>query len=156
MVPIVGVVRLEPSVLGGAVVADPSRDLLKVAVIDRVERPGPLRVGIVRGVGLTRGAIGVTSSAAPGCLVIVGSSDDDMLTAARALEGMGGGYVAVDRGWVRAACPLPIFGMMSDAPWEAVLGQLVAIDDAAVDLGCRWLSPFTLLASLGESLWTRP
>jgi adenine deaminase len=154
--PIVRVVRLEPTVLGGAVVADPSRGLLKVAVIDRAGRPGAVRVGMIRGVGLNRGAIGVTSGAAPGDLVVIGSSEDDILTAAQALEGMGGGFVAVDGGWVRAACPLPIYGMMSDAPWEAMLGQLCAIDDAAADLGCRWPSPFTMMASLGEALWTRP
>nr|WP_242424138.1 adenine deaminase C-terminal domain-containing protein [Frankia sp. EI5c] len=155
-VPRVGVVRLEPTLRDGVVVADPSRDLLKTAVLDRSGRADRVRVGMVRGIGLTRGALGATAVAAPGDMVIVGAGDADMLTAARALEGMGGGFVVVERGWVLAACPLPVAGLMSDAPWEAVLGQLAAVDTTARDLGCRLASPLRTLSQLGRELYVRP
>ncbi|WP_018503766.1 adenine deaminase C-terminal domain-containing protein [Parafrankia discariae] len=154
--PRVTVARVEPTLRDGVVVADPSRDLLKTAVLDRSGRADRVRVGMVRGLGLTRGALGATAGAAPGDMVIVGAGDADMLTAARALEGMGGGFVVVERGWVLAACPLPVAGLMSDAPWEAVLGQLAAVDTAARDLGCRLASPLRLIAQLGRELYVRP
>ncbi|CAI7976106.1 adenine deaminase [Frankia sp. Hr75.2] len=154
--PRVTVTRVEPTLRDGVVVADPSRDLLKSAVLDRSGRADRVRVGMVRGLGLTRGALGTTAGAAPGDVVIVGAGDADMLTAARALEGMGGGFVVVERGWVLAACPLPVAGLMSDAPWEAVLGQLAAVDTAARDLGCRLASPLRLIAQLGRELYVRP
>ncbi|WP_045877644.1 adenine deaminase C-terminal domain-containing protein [Pseudofrankia sp. DC12] len=149
-------VRIEPAVRNGLIVADPDHDLLKVAVVDRSGSPKPVRVGLLRGVGLTSGALGVTSTDPPGDLVLVGTNDADMLTAARALEGMGGGYVVIDRGWVQAACPLPVAGVVSDAPWEAVDGQLAAADAAAAAIGCRLAGPLQTLADLGAALFTRP
>lgn len=148
--------RVQPAVRNGLIVADPDHDLLKVAVVDRSGSQEPIRVGLLRGVGLTSGAIGVTSTDPPGDLVLVGTNDADMLTAARALEGMGGGYVVIDRGWVQAACPLPVAGIVSDAPWEAVDGQLAAADAAAAAIGCRLASPLQTLAELGSALFTRP
>jgi adenine deaminase len=150
------VVRVDPTVRDGRLAAHPERDQLKVAVVDRSGSAEPVRVGLVRGLGLTSGALGVTSLDAPGDLVLVGTNDADMLTAARALEGMGGGFVVVDRGWVQAACPLPVAGVVSDAPWEAVDGQLAGADAAAAAIGCRLPSPAQTLAELGTRLYTRP
>ncbi|MCL9762461.1 adenine deaminase [Frankia sp. AiPa1] len=150
------IARLVPTARGGLPVADPSRDLQKVAVFGRPQDAVPVEVGLVRGCGLVRGALGFTTAQAPGQLIVIGASDDDMLTAARAVEGMGGGFVVVDQGWVRAACPLPLLGLMSDAPWEAVLGELAAVDAAAADLGCRLPLPLRTLAGFGCLLHTRP
>ncbi len=94
----------------------------------------------------------MTTSVAPGDLAIIGVGDHDMMTAARALEGMGGGFVVVDRGWVLAACPLPVAGVMSDAPWDAVHDQLDGVNAAAAALGCTLAAPFLTLASLGQRL----
>ncbi|EIV93804.1 adenine deaminase C-terminal domain-containing protein [Frankia sp. QA3] len=149
-------VRVQPTVHGGYAVADPTRDLHKVAVFEQDGGGGPVDIGLIRGCGLSRGALGVSTAHAPGHVIVVGARDDDMLTAARAVEGMGGGFVVVDRGWVRAACPLPLLGLMSDAPWEAVLGELAAVDTAAADLGCRLPFPLRTLATLGRLLYTRP
>jgi adenine deaminase len=131
--------------------ADPRAGLLKTAVLRRGTEAAP-RVGFLRGLGLTRGAIGFTTGAAAGDLVVIGVDDYDLLTAARALEGMGGGFVVVDRGWVRAACPLPVAGTLSDAPWEALLGELRGVDEAVGELGCRISAPFQALRALGADL----
>ncbi|OHV29982.1 adenosine deaminase [Pseudofrankia sp. EUN1h] len=149
-------VRFEPTVRDGLIAADPEHDLLKVALVDRSGAHEPVRVGLVRGVGLTSGAVGVTITEPPGDLLLVGANDADLLTAARALEGMGGGFVVVDRGWVQAACPLPVGGVVSDAPWEAVDGQLAAADAAAMAIGCRLTAPLQTLADLGEALYVQP
>jgi len=154
-------VRVVPTVQAGQAIADPTRDLQKVAVFTDRGGPGaggdhPPEIGLLRGCGLSRGALGFTTGQAPGQMIVIGVRDDDMLTAARAIEGMGGGFVVVDQGWVRAACPLPLLGLMSDAPWEAVLGELVAVDTAAAAIGCRLPSPLRTLAALGLLLHTRP
>ncbi|CAO5231433.1 adenine deaminase C-terminal domain-containing protein [Frankia sp. AgKG'84/4] len=152
----VRVVRVVPTVREGRAVADATRDLQKVAVLGRAGGPETAEIGLVRGCGLSRGALGFTTAQAPGRVVVIGTRDDDMLTAARAVEGMGGGFVVVDQGWVRAACPLPLLGLLSDAPWEAVLGELAAVDTAAADLGCRLPFPLRTLARFGSQLHTGP
>ncbi|SNQ46414.1 Adenine deaminase [Frankia canadensis] len=153
----VRVARMAPTVRGEQVTADPTRDLQKVAVFSsQTGDGGSVEIGLLRGCGLVRGALGFTTGRDPGQVIIIGVRDDDMLTVARAIEGMGGGFAVVDQGWVRAACPLPLLGLMSDAPWEAVLGELVAVDTAATALGCTLPSPLRTLASLGRLLHTRP
>ncbi|WP_322755467.1 adenine deaminase C-terminal domain-containing protein [Frankia sp. Cas3] len=137
----------------GHAAADPGHDLLKVALVTRgADRAGGMRVGFIRGVGLRQGAIAMATSVAPGDLAVIGVADQDMMTAVRALEGMCGGFVVVDRGWVLAACPLPVAGLMSDASWEAVRDQLAGVDSAAAALGCTIPSPFLTLAPLGGQL----
>ncbi|HEV8635124.1 MAG TPA: amidohydrolase family protein, partial [Chloroflexota bacterium] len=46
-----------PSVRGGAIVADPARDLMKLAVVERHRATGRIGLGLVRGFGLRAGAL---------------------------------------------------------------------------------------------------
>ncbi|MGF7233833.1 MAG: adenine deaminase C-terminal domain-containing protein [Frankia sp.] len=135
----------------GGVVADPSRDVLKIAIVDRHEASDAVGVGFVRGFGLARGALAATTNDENGNIVVVGANDDDMLTALRALEGMGGGFVAVDRGWVRAACPLSVAGIVSDGTWEAALENVRGVNTVAAELGCQLEAPFLTLAFTGRT-----
>ena len=74
----------------------------------------------MRGFGLRCGAIASSVAHDAHNIVIVGSNDDDMLAALRAVETLGGGHVVVGQGAVRAQVPLPIAGLLSDQPVEAV------------------------------------
>ena len=77
----------------------PSRDLVKIAVIERHLGTGRIGLGFVRGFGLQRGAIASTVAHDAHNIVVVGVDDDDMVRAARRLGELGGGIVAVhDRG----------------------------------------------------------
>ena len=44
----------------GEVVADPERDLAKIAVVERYHATGRIGLGLVRGFGLRRGAVATT------------------------------------------------------------------------------------------------
>jgi adenine deaminase len=59
---------------------------------------------------------------------------------------MGGGLVAVSGGKVLASLPLPIAGLMSDAPVSQVNNQLEALLQAARSLGCQLPDPFMTLS----------
>jgi adenine deaminase len=71
-----------------------------------------------------------------------------MQAAVAAIARMGGGQVAVAGGEVRAACPLPIAGLMSDRPLEEVRNQVEALTRAAHELGCTLLDPFMTMSFL--------
>src|SRR5204863_5566831 len=73
----------EPLVRGGEALADPERDLAKIAVIERHLGTGRIGKGFVRGFGLTRGAIATTLSHDAHNLVVVGLSDGAMAYAVR-------------------------------------------------------------------------
>ena len=136
----------EPTVANGEAVADPDRDLLKLAVIERHHGTGNSGLAFVRGFGLKRGALASTVAHDSHNLVVVGVTDDDMRAAAAALVELGGGQVVVADGRVLAELPLPIAGLMSDEPLDTVAAAAAGLDRAAAALGCRLSAPFMTLS----------
>jgi adenine deaminase len=142
----------EPLVRGGEALADPQRDLAKIAVVERHLGTGRIGRGFVRGFGLQRGALGSTLSHDAHNLVVVGMSDAAMAYAVRRLANIGGGIVVVDGAEVLAELPLPVAGILSDAPLDEVVERSEAIVAAARGLGCEIDAPFQLLAFLALSV----
>ena len=142
----------EPAVSGGQVVADPERDQAKIAVVERHLATGRTGLGFVSGSGLQRGALASSVAHDAHNLVVVGMSDEDMAFAVQRLVEIGGGIVAVDDGRVLAECPLPIAGLLSDAPLADVVAQSRACNGAARQLGWKGATPFLTLSCLGLSV----
>jgi adenine deaminase len=143
---------VEPAVSDGYAVADPTRDLAKIAVIERHLGTGRLGIGLVRGFGLHGGALASTVAHDAHNIVVVGVDDHDMARAVRRLTEIGGGVVVVEDGGVRAELSLPIAGLLSEAPLDAVVEGSRRCIDAARRLGCRLESPFQTLAFLALSV----
>ena len=137
---------LPATVRDGFAVADPSRDLLKIAVIERHHASGGLGLGFIRGVGLERGAIAGTVAHDHHNLVVVGADDRSMRTAALAVAEAGGGQAVAVGDEVVSLLPLPIAGLMSDRPIEEVARRARELRDAARQLGSRLREPFMALS----------
>jgi adenine deaminase len=142
----------EPAQRGGEAIADPERDLAKIAVIERHLGTGRVGLGFVRGFGLRRGALASTLSHDAHNVVVVGVDDASMAHAVRRLANLGGGIVAVDGGELLAELPLPVAGILSDAPLAEVVAASEALVVAARELGCEIDAPFQLLAFLALSV----
>jgi adenine deaminase len=142
----------EPVVEGGQAVASPERDLAKVAVVERHLATGRVGLGFVAGSGLQRGALASSVAHDAHNLVVVGMSDQDMAFAIQRLAKLGGGIVAVENDRVVAECPLPVAGLLSDAPLADVIAQSRACNEAAHDLGWTGATPFLTLAFLALSV----
>ncbi len=142
----------DPLVVDRRAVSDPERDLVKLAVVERHLATGRVGTGFVSGSRLRRGALASTVAHDAHNLVVVGASDDDMVTAIDRLAEIGGGIVAVDGGRVVAECPLPVAGLLSDQPLDVVVAQSRACNDAAHDLGWSGATPFLTLAFLALSV----
>lgn len=145
---VTGELRIAALVREGAYAAAPSRDLLKLAVIERHRGSGNIGLGFVTGFGLRAGALASTVGHDSHNLAVVGAQDADMLAAARALEGAGGGQCAVRDGRLLALLPLPIAGLMSDRPAAEVIEAQRALLAAARELGCPHHDPFMPLSFL--------
>ncbi len=144
--------RERPAVRDGHVVADPSRDLLKMAVIERHTASGNIGLGLVRGFGLARGAIASTVAHDAHNIIVVGADDNDMLTAAVHLVKIRGGLCAVAGGQVLAELPLPIAGLLSDQTAAWVVEHLLKARAAAQELGCPLAHPFMTLSFMSLSV----
>ncbi|HZO72655.1 MAG TPA: adenine deaminase [Ktedonobacteraceae bacterium] len=144
--------QAEALIRDGEIVADPERDLLKLAVIERHHASQRVGLGLVKGFGLKRGAIASSVAHDAHNLVIAGVNDSDMLRAACALEEMGGGFVCVVDGVVRASVPLPLGGLVSPLPVAELVQLLRVLDETAAELGCTLDHPCMTLSFLSLSV----
>ena len=134
------------SIRNGCAVADPARDLLKMAVIERHRASVAVGLGFIQGFRLRRGALAGTVAHDHHNLVVVGADDDSMLTAARAVGGMGGGLAVAEGEQVIAQLPLPVAGLMSDRPVAEVRAAYDLLLGAARARGAAMHDPFMSLS----------
>jgi adenine deaminase len=137
--------RLPARVVDGAVVADPKRDILKIAVINRYGASSEVAVGFIKGFGLKAGAIASSVAHDSHNIVAVGVDDASLCAAVNLVIKSRGGISVVGRG-KRAVLPLPIAGLMSDADGRAVARRYTVLDAAAKQLGSKLDAPFMTLA----------
>jgi adenine deaminase len=142
----------EPTVHDGCAVADPARDLAKIAVLERHHATGRIGLGFVRGFGLQRGAFAGTVAHDAHNLIVVGVDDAAMDTAVGRLVELGGGLVVVDGARVIAELPLPVAGLLSDRSLAEVLSGSDVLNEAMVSLGVGFPHPFQVLAFLALSV----
>jgi len=142
----------DPARRDGQAVADPERDLAKMAVVERHRDTGRIGIGFVRGFGLRHGALASTHAHDAHNVVVVGVDDADMAAAVNRLRELGGGQVAVAGGEVVAEVPCPIGGLLSDLPVEEVAAQVHRIGEAAKELGATLPSPFMAMSFMALSV----
>jgi adenine deaminase len=131
----------------GQVLADPSRDLLKIAVVNRYADTPPA-VAFVRGVGMRHGAM--ASSVAHDChnIVAVGASDEDLARAVNLLIAHEGGISVVGPGGLEDVLPLPVAGLMSDGSAEDAAAGYARLTAQAKALGSGLHAPYMTLSFL--------
>ena len=140
----------EPRVEDGQAVA--GNGLAKIAVVERHLGTGRMAVGLVRGFELNSGALASTFAHDAHNIVVVGMEDHDMARAIARLTEIGGGVVVVEDRGVRAELPLPVAGLISEAPLDEVVAASRGCIEAAARLGCTLPSPFQTMSFLALSV----
>jgi adenine deaminase len=133
---------------GRLVVPDAERDLLKAAVLERHKATGNIGLGLVKGFGLKRGALASSVAHDSHNIVAVGASDEDIICAVDGLAGLHGGLVVSAGGEIIASLPLPVAGLLSLEPAEAVAARFEKVEQAARSLGTLPPAPFAILSFL--------
>src|SRR5207247_1376832 len=134
------------------VLDDPSRDLGKIAVLERHLATGRLGLGFASNVGLKRGAFASTVAHDAHNLVVLGADDGDMAACAARLAEIGGGIVIAEGGKAVEELPLPIAGLMSDRPLAEVHERLRSMERRLATMGSTMASPFMTLSFLALSV----
>lgn len=135
---------MEPCVDQGYFVSDPSRDLLKIVVVNRYQEAPPA-IGFIHQFGLKDGAIASCIAHDSHNIICVGVTDKDICQAVNAIiEHKGGISVA----WQdkTQTLPLPVAGIMSHDDGYAIAEAYVGIDRQAKQLGTTLDSPFMTLS----------
>ena len=133
---------------GNRLVSDPSRDLLKIAVVERHTGSGRIGLGMVRGIGLKQGALASSVAHDSHNIIVAGVTDADMAAAVGAVVEMGGGIAAAAGGRMAAGLPLPVAGLMSLEPVQSVSAAMDRLVAAAHDFGSGLKDPLMTLSFL--------
>src|SRR3954449_5922974 len=131
---------------------EPDEDVATIAVVERHLGTGRIGLGFVAGSGLQRGALASTVAHDAHNIIVIGRNVDDMARAVTRLGELGGGIVVVDGDQVAAELPLPVAGLLADAPLAEVIRRSLACNDAARALGWSGATPFLTLSFLGLSV----
>ena len=135
-------------IIDGFAQSDIENDILKIAVIERHRASGNIGLGFVKGFGLTSGAIASTVAHDSHNMIVIGTNDDDMYTAAVELVKSQGGKVVVENGKILAKLELPIAGLISDKPAADVIFQVAVLNKAVKQINCKIKDPFMSMAFL--------
>jgi adenine deaminase len=136
-----GAELMEPTVHDGELVADPERDLVKIAVVERHHATGRVGLGFATAVGLKRGAFASTVAHDAHNVVVLGVEDADMAACVTRLGEIGGGIVIADGGRVVAELPL-----------AEVNQRLTAMEQMLLDMGVTIRAPFMTMSFLALSV----
>ncbi len=132
----------------GQLEADLSRDLLKVAVLDRFDGEGKIFTGFIKGFKMTKGAFASSATWDLPGIVVVGTNNQDMAKAVNRIFELQGGIVICANGEILAELPLPIGGIISDLPLEVVADRMAEIQQKAIDLGIPFPDAHLTLTTL--------
>lgn len=127
-----------------------SKDILKIAVVERHKGTGHVGVGYLKGYGLQSGAVATSISHDSHNIIVVGTSEEEMAFAANEIIREQGGIVVTKDQKVVGKLKLPIAGIMSDAPLDEVNRELEDAKAAAYAMGVNPnIDPFMTLSFLG-------
>ena len=135
--------RLEATlpVVDGSVQADPGRDILKMAVINRHRPELELSTAFIQGLGLQNGAVASTYCHVHYNVLVIGTDDEQMVLAAKEIAELGGGVVVISDGKPVMSWALPLVGVFATDPLEKAQQDLAATNDALKGIGCKFSSP---------------
>lgn len=138
---------VDAKVKDGELVSDPSRDILKLVVLNRYQPGAAPAIAFVRNVGLQSGALASSVAHDSHNIVAVGVSDDDIAAAINEVVAHEGG-LSLARGSERAVLPLPVAGLMSNQDGYVVADQYTKLDQRAKALGSTLPAPYMTLSFL--------
>ncbi|WP_028749308.1 adenine deaminase [Rhizobium mesoamericanum] len=131
----------------------PPDDSTMIAVAHRHGRTdGRPRIGFLTGWGAWRGAFCTTVSHDSHNLTVFGGSARDMAVAANAVIAAGGGMAVARSGQIEALLPLPVSGLVTEAPLEETAASFRAIRKAIEEI-VDWKPPYLVFkACFGATL----
>jgi adenine deaminase len=129
----------------GKIECDVDGDVLKIALIERYNASGRIGRAFIKGTGLKSGAVASTFNPVSENLLVVGSNDSDMVSAANGLIKIGGGFLFSENGKTIEKLALPLAGLASDKPAPEVRDGLVKMHQILSERGCKLKAPFLTL-----------
>jgi adenine deaminase len=134
--------RIPVTAREGEIRVDLGRDITKIAVVERHKATGRVQVGLVNGFGFNVPcAIATTVAHDSHHMIVVGTSEQDMVIAANELARLGGGQIVIREGKVIGQVELPIAGLMSNERADVVARKAGSVLEGFKACGCKLNNP---------------
>ena len=140
--------QLEAKIQNGLAVQDLENDVAKIVVLERHRDTGKFGIGFVKGLGITRGAVGSSVAHDAHNFVVAGADDKSIITALKGLAELGGGLVITEGEKVTASFALPVGGLMSYLSPNEIAAELTRMEGEAEKNGIKIHHPFMTLSFL--------
>jgi adenine deaminase len=135
----------QPTLSEGTIVSDPTRDILKIIVVNRY-KSAPPAIAFIKHFGLKKGALASSVAHDSHNIVAVGCDDDSICAAVNAVIREKGGLSATD-GIKTDVLPLPVAGLMSAADGFTIAAEYTQLDQFVKQkLGSNLQAPFMTLS----------
>ena len=135
--------------INGEIKADMSRDIAKIALVERHKGTGSVMMGLVSGFGFTSNcAVASTVAHDSHHMIVVGTDEESMAVAGNSLAKSGGGQVVVKNGKVIGQVELKIAGLMSNEKADVVAKKAETILKGFKSCGCQLNNPNMQLSLL--------
>ncbi|HET6243656.1 MAG: adenine deaminase [Bacteroidetes bacterium] len=128
----------------GKAISDTKNDILKICVVNRY-MDSPVSIAFINGFGFKMGAIASSVAHDSHNIVVVGTDDKSICRAVDLIIHEKGGISLVS-GLTERILPLPIAGIMSNAPYLTVAANYSEIDKLAKEMGSVLKAPFMTLS----------
>jgi len=129
------------SVKDGNVITSTDKDIWKVAAFDRTFGTAKHTVGFLKNFDTKIGAFASTWNFHENNMIVIGSNEKDMVTAANSLVTTQGGMVVVSEEKILSSIPLQMAGIVSTDNFETVLENFVNLNTVLSDAGCKFKKP---------------
>ena len=135
-------------VIDGQIMQDISKDIIKIAAIDRTHNPGNIFTGLIKGFALKAGAFACSASWDTTDIIVIGADDADMALAVNRIFDLQGGAVVSVNGKIEAELSMPVFGILSELPIKQIAEKTENIKNKLSDLGVPFPNPLLSLIAL--------
>lgn len=133
-------------VCNGYIAADPEKDILPIAVVERHHATGNIGRAFLAGMGLKRGAMASSIGHDSHNIVTMGATPEDMAFAANRVAELQGGIVLAENGKVVAEIELPLLGLLSDLDAWTLAAKRKELLGKAAEMGCVVSDAFMFLS----------
>jgi adenine deaminase len=135
---------------GNNVVSDITKDILKIAVVNRYKKD-EFSIGFISGFGLKKGAIAESIAHDSHHIIAVGVDDKSIYEAISFVINNKGGLCYFD-GSVNHGFTLPIYGLMSNESGVVVAKKYMELNNKIIVDGCSLGAPFMTLSFMALSV----
>lgn len=102
---------------------EPNSEYNKLVVVERHGKNGNVALAPLKGFNIKNGALATTVAHDSHNIIVAGNNDEDIIVAIKELGKIDGGYVIVSEGKVIDELALPLFGLMSDSPYQDIAAK---------------------------------